>query len=159
MATIEDKIKACDYVIANMLSEQARIISKNESKIIALNTGQFEKGLGSDDKKLFNSNKRYSGRYTYFTQQVALFEKPIAPKIEGQLYNFAWNGDFLSGMYVYIKPDNESVFLDSSGKGTGEKALFFNSYTNLFGLDTESERILNYEIILPELTKWISKYL
>jgi len=159
MATIQDKIKACDYVIANMLSEQARIIRRNENKIIALNTGQFENGIGSDDKRLINSDKRYSGRYTYFTQQVALYENPIAPKVEGSLYNFAWNGDFLRGMYVYIEPNNETIFLDSTGTGSGSKAKFFSGYNNLFGLNKRSEEIVNYDIILPELLQWIKKYI
>lgn len=157
--TIQDKIKACDYVIANMLSEQARIIRRNESKIIALNTNQFENGIGSDDKRLVNSNRMYSGRYTLFTQMRASVENPIAPKIAGELYNFAWNGDFLRGMYLYIKPDNETIFLDSTGTGTGQKALFFKGYNNLFGLNKNSEYIVNYEIIYPELLQWIKKYL
>lgn len=159
MATIEDKIKACDYVIANMLSEQARIIRKNENKIIQLNTSQFENGMGSDDKKLFNSNRLYSGRYRLYTQMVASTQNTVAPKIAGELYNFAWNGDFLRGMYLYIKPDNETIFLDSTGTGTGQKSLFFKGYTNLFGLNTKSEHIVNYEIIYPELIKWIKRYL
>lgn len=159
MATIQDKIKACDYVIANMLSEQARIIRRNETRIIALNTGQFENGIGSDDKRLVNSNKRYSGRYTLFTQQRALVENPITPKIVGELYNFAWNGDFLRGMYVYIEPNNENILLDSTGTGTRDKALFFKGYNNLFGLNSKSEQIVNYDIILPELLQWIKKYL
>jgi len=52
MSTIQDKIKACDYVIANMLSEQARIIRRNEDKIINLNKNQFTDGYGSNDKDL-----------------------------------------------------------------------------------------------------------
>lgn len=154
MASIQDKIKACDYVIANMLSEQERIVLKNEDRIIRLNTYQFENGKGSDDKKLVNDNPRYSGRYTYFTQQVALFEHPIAPKIEGELYNFAWNGDFLRGMQIKLF-DSDKLDIFSTGTGSGSKAKFFSGYDNLFGLDTESMRILNYEIILPDLQKWI----
>ncbi len=146
MATIEDKIKACDYVIANMLSEQARIVKKNENKIIALNKMQFIDGFGSDDKLLFNVLRQYKGYYSEGYKKQGL-------------YDFFETGSFQRNMYIFLKPDNETLFIDSSGKGSGEKALFFNSYTNLFGLDTESERILNYEIIYPELKQWIFKYL
>ena len=146
MATIQDKINSCDYVIANMLSEQARIVKRNEDKIIALNKMQFIDGFGSDDKLLFNALRQYKGYYSKGYKKQGL-------------YDFFETGVFLRNMYVYLQPDNETLFIDSSGKGSGEKALFFNSYTNLFGLDNESERILNYEIILPELTAWIKKYL
>lgn len=158
VASIQDKINACDYVVNNLLNEQERIVLKNEAKIIRLNTSQFENGKGSDDKKLVNDNSRYSGRYTYFTQQVALFEHPIASKIEGELYNFAWNGDFLRGMQIKLF-DSDKLDIFSTGTGSGSKAKFFSGYDNLFGLDTESMRILQYEIIKPELLIWIKKYL
>lgn len=146
MATIQDKIKACDYVIANMLSEQARIVKRNEDKIIRLNINQFIDGYGSDDKNLFNVLPEFDGTY-----------KPGYKK--SGLYDFFETGVFIRNMYVYLEPNNTTLFIESSGKGTGEKSLFFAGYTNLFGLDSQSERILNYEIILPELIQWIKKYL
>lgn len=146
MATIQDKIKACDYVIANMLSEQARIIKRNEKKIIRLNVNQFIDGYGSNDKDLFNTQRQYSGIYS--------------PGYKKQgLYDFYQTGVFIRGLYVYIQPNNTSILIDSTGKGSGEKSLFFAGYTNLFGLDSKSEYILNYEIIYPELLQWIKKYL
>lgn len=146
MASIQDKIKACDFVIANMLSEQARIIKRNEDKIINLNKNQFTDGYGSDDKKLFNTQRKFDGVYS--------------PGYKKQgLYDFFGTGVFIRGMYVYILPNNESILIDSSGKGSGEKSLFFAGYTNLFGLDSKNEHILNYEIIYPELLAWIKKYL
>lgn len=146
MATIQEKIKACDYVIANMLSEQARIVRRNEDKIIRLNVNQFIDGYGSDDKNLFNVHPEFDGIYK------------TGYKKQG-LYDFFETGVFIRNMYVYLEPNNMTLFIDSSGKGTGEKSLFFSGYTNLFGLDSKSEYILNYEIILPELLQWIKKHL
>jgi len=146
VGTINDKIKACDYVIANMLSEQARIIKRNEKNIINLNKGQFIDGFGSDNKPLFNVLRQYTGVYRQGYKKQGL-------------YNFFETGTFLNNMYVYLEPNKTTLLIDSSGKGSGEKSLFFAGYNNLFGLDKESERILNYEIILPELTQWIKKYL
>lgn len=146
MSTIQEKIKACDYVIANMLSEQARIVKRNEKKIIRLNINQFIDGYGSDDKSLFNARPEYDGVY--------------APDYKKSgLYDFFETGAFIRNMYIYLEPDNTTLFIDSSGKGSGEKSLFFAGYTNLFGLDSKSEEILNYQIILPELLQWIKKYI
>lgn len=146
MATIQNKIKACDYVIANMLSEQARIVKRNEQRIITLNRLQFIDGYGSDNKSLFNARPEYDGVYS--------------PGYKKQgLYDFFETGVFIRNMYVYLEPNNTTLFIDSSGKGTGDKSLFFAGYTNLFGLDKKSEDILNYQIILPELKQWINKYL
>ena len=146
MATIKEKIKACDYVINNMLSEQARIVKRNEDKIIRLNKLQFIDGYGSDDKNLFNTQRQFDGVYN--------------PGYKKQgLYDFFETGVFIRNMYVYLEPNKTTLFIDSSGKGNGEKSLFFAGYTNLFGLDSRSEEILNYKIILPELLAWIKKYL
>lgn len=146
MATIKEKIKACDYVINNMLSEQARIVKRNEDKIIRLNKLQFIDGYGSDDKNLFNTQRQFDGVYN--------------PGYKKQgLYDFFETGVFIRNMYVYLEPNKTTLFIDSSGKGAGEKSLFFAGYTNLFGLDSRSEEILNYQIILPELLAWIKKYL
>jgi hypothetical protein len=146
MANIQDKIKACDYVIANMLSEQKRIIYKNEDVILRLNKLQFIDGYGSDDKNLFNAQRQYSGIYKQGYKKQGL-------------YDFFETGTFQKNMYIFMAPNNQTLFIDSSGKGSGEKSLFFAGYTNLFGLNSKSEHILNYDIILPELLKWIKKYL
>jgi len=146
MATIKEKIRACDYVINNMLSEQARIVKRNEDKIIRLNINQFIDGYGSDNKPLFNTQRQFDGIYKEGYKKQGL-------------YDFFETGVFIKNMYVYLQPNNTTLFIDSSGKGTGEKSLFITGYTNLFGLDNYSEHILNYEIILPELIKWIKKYL
>lgn len=147
--TIKEKIKACDYVINNMLDEQQRIVMRNENKIIQLNTAQFEDGMGSDNRPLNNKNSIFTGHYKY--------SKPF--KDAGNLYDFYVTGSFLGGLQLEMKSNLVQFDIFSTGTGSGKKHDFFAGYTNLYGLDTESERILNYEIIKPQLLTWIKKYL
>ena len=153
METIKDKIKACDYVLANILGEQERIVYRNESKIIAMNTAQFEQGKGSDDKPLFNKNPIFDGTYSLSTALIN------SRKSQGSLYNFYVTGDFLRGLQLKIRPNLVEFDIFSTGTGSGEKSIFFTGYTNLFGLNKDNSYILNYKIILPELLIWIKKYL
>lgn len=154
---IKQKIKKLEYIRDNLRGETNKILQRHEKDIVRLNAMQLEHGIGSDGKKLINSNKKYSGRYTYFTQQIALYEQPIAPKVEGSLYNFAWNGDFLSGMYVDFKQKGDySIF--STGMGTGNKLKFFNGYNNLFGLNDDSKQKLR-ALIMDEVRAYLKSKL
>lgn len=159
MATIKDKIKACDYVLANILDEQERIVYRNEAKIIAMNTAQFEKGMGSDGKELFNNVKSSKGKTIFdgtYSLSTALLDNR---KSAGSLYNFYVTGDFLRGLQLEIIPNLVEFDIFSTGTGSGEKSIFFAGYTNLFGLNKSNNYKLNYEIILPELLIWIKKHL
>lgn len=153
MATIKDKIKACDYVLANILDEQERIIYQNEAEIIRMNTSQFEQGNGSDDKELFNKTPLFDGIYSLST---ALSDNR---KRAGDLYNFYNTGDFLRGLQVDVLPSLTQISIFSTGTGSGDKSIFFAGYTNLYGLNKENNRKLQNKIILPELTRWIKKYI
>lgn len=146
MASINDKIKACDYVINNMLDEQERIVYKNENKITTLNKMQFIDGFGSDDKELFNSNPIFSGFYR-------------SGELIGKRYDFFDTGAFIRGMHIKLFNNTQLNIFSTGADTTADKSDFFNAYTNLYGLDTESMRILQYEIILPELLTWIKKYI
>lgn len=153
MASIKDKINACDYVINNLLEEQERIIYRNEAKIITLNTSQFDKGMGSDGKELFNKNPLFDGVYSLST---ALFD---SRKRAGDLYDFNNTGNFLRGLQLDVRSNLVQLDIFSTGTGSGDKSIFFAGYANLFGLDKNNNYILQYEIILPELLTWIKKYL
>jgi hypothetical protein len=146
MASIQDKINACDFVINGMLDEQARIVYKNEEKITVLNKMQFIDGFGSDDKELFNRNPIFTGFYR-------------SGELIGRRYDFFDTGRFINGMQARLFQRDKLDIFSTGTDTTADKYDFFTGYTNLFGLDTESMRILNYEIIYPELIKWIAKYL
>jgi hypothetical protein len=144
--TINDKIKACDYVINNMLDEQKRIVLRNENKIVTLNKMQFIDGFGSDDKELFNTNRRFTGFYR-------------SGELIGQRYDFFDTGAFIRGLNLNFETDIAFNIFSTGANTNADKADFFKGYTNLYGLDKESMRILQYEIIKPELLTWIKKYL
>jgi len=146
MATIQDKINACDYVINNMLAEQERIVYKNEDKIITLNKMQFIDGFGSDDKELLNRNPVFTGFYR-------------SGELIGKRYDFFNTGAFYKGFGIKLFNETSLNIFSTGTNTTADKYDFFQGYTNLFGLDTESMRILQYEIILPELLNFIHKYL
>lgn len=151
--TISDYIKKCQFVAAEMLNEQERIILDNEDKIISLNVDAFQDGIGSDDKILKNSNPIFKGVYSLSTQLTD------PKKVAGTPYNFFQTGAFLSNMQIDLQPNLTKFDIFSTGTGSGDKALFFSGYNNLFGLNKNNSDIVNYDIILPELQKFVKRYL
>jgi hypothetical protein len=146
MTTIRDYIKKCEFVKANVMAEQQRIVEKNSQKITNLNKNQFTDGLGSDDKELFNTNRIYSGFYR-------------SGEFVGQRYDFFNTGRFIQGLDLKFFDEN-SFNIFSNGTGTTQdKQDFFDGYTNLFGLDTYYSDIMNWEIIHPQLMDYIKKHL
>lgn len=153
MTSLSDYRKNCQFVLDNVLDEQARIIERNEDRIIKLNTSQFEDGTGSDGKILKNTNPKFDGTYSLSTNLLN------PNKRAGDLYNFFETGDFLRGMQADLTPDLSKINIFSTGTGSGDKSIFFAGYTNLFGLDKTNSDVLNYDIILPEILTFIHRYL
>jgi len=151
--TINDYIKKAQFVAAEMLNEQERIVLANEDKIIGLNVDTFQDGIGSDDQVLNNSNSRFKGLYSLSTQLLD------PKKVAGTPYNFFQTGSFLSNMQIDLQPSLTKFDIFSTGTGSGDKALFFSGYNNLFGLNKNNSDIVNYDIILPELMKFVKRYL
>lgn len=151
--TINDYIKKCEFVSRQILDEQERIVLANESRIISLNVDAMQSGLGSDDKDLQNSNKRFKGVYSLSTQLLD------PKKVAGTPYDFFETGSFLSNMQIELQPSLTKFDIFSTGTGSGDKSLFFKGYNNLFGLNKNNSQVLNYDIIYPELMKFIKKYL
>ena len=153
MITIRDYIKKAEFVASELLNEQERIILANENKIINLNVDAFQSGMGSDDKQLKNNNEIFKGVYSLSTQLTN------SRKIAGNPYNFLETGAFLSNMQINIQPNLTKFDIFSTGTGSGDKSIFFAGYNNLFGLNKNNTEIVNYQIILPELMKFIKRYL
>jgi hypothetical protein len=153
MTTIADYIKKCEFVASNLLDEQDRIILANERKILDLNIDAFQSGRGSDGKILKNSSPVFKGVYTLATQM----QNP--KKIAGEAYDFVDTGDFISNLQIDMQQNLTKFDIFSTGTGSGEKSIFFKGYTNLFGLDENNTKILNYNIIYPEIMTYIKKYL
>jgi len=153
MTTINDYIKKCQFVAAEILNEQEKIVLSNEDKIISLNVDAFQDGIGSNDQVLNNSNSRFKGVYSLSTQLLD------PRKVAGTPYNFFETGAFLSNMQIDLQPNLTKFDIFSTGTGSGDKALFFKGYNNLFGLNKNNSDIVNYDIIYPELMKFIKRYL
>lgn len=151
--TINDYIKKCQFVAREILDEQERIVLSNENLIVSLNVDKMQDGLGSDDRILQNSNSRFKGVYSLSTQLLD------PKKVAGTPYNFMETGTFLSNLQIDLQPNLTKFDIFSTGTGSGDKALFFKGYNNLFGLNKDNSHIVNYDIVYPELMKFIKKYL
>jgi hypothetical protein len=134
MATIRQVYKNIHAVKFDKIVEDTLRSEGNE--IIRLNANQLQDGQGSDDKDLKHSNSKYKGVYKPLTQEIAEQESTVLPKRAGELYNFAWSGDFLANMQLKIERREFRIF--STGTGSGSKADFFRGYTNLYGLNKKS---------------------
>lgn len=159
MTTISDYIKRVKKVKEKILDETERIIYANELKIIQLNTSQIDNFIGVNGQPLESNIEKYSGVYTIATQLFASTENLLAPKIAGEQYNFLATGDFMKSFEVEINSRIDRIYIRNTGTGAGDKKLFFDSYPLLLGLTKENAYRLNYEIIKPELDKFIKNAL
>jgi len=153
MITVRDYINKCKTVASKILDEQERIVLSNETKIISLNVNAFQDGMGSDGKKLKNTNSIFKGVYTLGTQLIN------PNKRAGDLYTFQDSNVFINNLQIQFKSNLTKFDIFSTGTGTGDKSIFFAGYTNLFGLDKNNSHIVNYDIIYPELMKFIKQTL
>jgi hypothetical protein len=151
--TISEYLKNAKFVQQNLLDESEKIVLKNEDKLIDLNVDQIQSGEGNDGKDLNNTDSKFKGYYTLATQMIN------PEKTAGSLYTFFDTGNFLGNFNTQLSNDLTKVDIFSTGTGSGQKAEFFRGYTNLFGLNPKNERDFNYNILLPELQKYIKKYL
>lgn len=122
-------------------------IIENAQQIIDMNIEQIDNHIGSDGIMLKNTDRRFKGTYTQLTAEFALAgipSYPQAPKLEGEPYNWVWEGDFVSGFTMEQKGDDFRLY--STGTGSGAKAKFFEGYRNLYGLTDENESIIFDEV-------------
>jgi hypothetical protein len=152
--TISEYLKNAKFVQQNLLVESEKIVLKNEDKLIDLNVDQMQSGEGNDGKELYHiQRKKYTGFYSLTTQNINP-KKTILDR-----YTFFETGDFLLNFNIELSNDLTKVDIFSTGTGSGEKLEFFQGYINMFGLSPKNERDFNYNILLPELQKYIKKYL
>jgi hypothetical protein len=153
MITIRDYLNKCKTVASKILDEQERIVLANETKIINLNINAFQEGKGSNDKKLNNINDKVKGVYSLATQLIN------PEKIAGTLYTFQDTNVFINNFQIQFQSNLTKFDIFSTGTGSGDKSIFFAGYTNLFGLDKNNSNIVNYEIVYPDLMKFIKQTL
>lgn len=131
----------------NIPSLTAVVIKENQNQIVQVNQIALDKGE--------NYIGQVVGTYAKSTELIAK-ENPIPnqPKKAGQPYNFDWSGNLLERMFITYQ--NTTIKFDSRGKGDNQKQLFV-SINRLLGVDENGEKIINFEIILPDLQKKFKK--
>jgi len=130
----------------NIPQQTEGIINRNKAEIIDLNRqaqlyAKGEDSLGLDLKF-----------YAFFTVQIK--------QLLGQPYDrttLNYSGDFYDGFYLTVDKDNLILTFNSNDRKTPD--LIGKYGKNIFGLNYYNQQKLNYEIIKPELDKYIRQYL
>lgn len=142
--TVFDYMQAVQQVINAIPKETERIVKEKSEKIIDLNRDDqlYDKGINSDGGLL----KPYSPTTILFKKQ------------EGKIYNHTTlfqEGNFYKGFKLKINYPTISIY----STDVKSSDLMDKYGTNIFGLITENQKKVNYEIIQPELNAYIKKYL
>lgn len=138
-----------DFVlnVRNNIPQQTEgIINRNKAEIIDLNrqVQLYEKG---EDSLGLNLKP-----YAFFTVQIK--------QLLGQPYDrttLNYSGAFYDGFYLTVDKDNLILTFNSTDRKTPD--LIGKYGQNIFGLNYNNQQKLNYEIIKPELDKYIRQYL
>ena len=146
MRTIKDYMDFVKNVRDNIPQQTEGIINRNKAEIIDLNRqaqlyAKGEDSLGLDLKP-----------YSFFTVQIK--------QLLGQPYDrttLNYSGAFYDGFYLTVDKDNLMLTFKSTDRKTPD--LIGKYGQNIFGLNYDNQQKLNYEIIKPELDKYIRQYL
>jgi len=150
-----ERAKVVQNSIKNYVDDIAMM---KEDEIINLNIIQMQEGLGTNDQLLKYPFEDYSGDYTPRAVAESLKKPTVLPKAVGALYNFGWTGNFLANFQIKINSQNK-IEIFSTGTGTGNKNTLLTQTPYMYGLNAQDTHKLNYEIIYPELMKFIKQYL
>ena len=156
--TIREYIAKAKSVQTSVKGYVDDIALMKEDEIINLNVTQMQDGLGTNDQRLKYPFDDYSGKYTKRAVEESLKKPTVLPKSIAEFYNFGWTGNFLANFQVRITGENK-LEVYSTGTGTGNKNTLLTQTPFMYGLNAEDTRKLNYEIIYPELMKFIKTYL
>lgn len=156
--TIREYIAKAKSVQTSVKGYVDDIALMKEDEIINLNVTQMQDGLGTNDQRLKYPFDDYSGKYTKRAVEESLKKPTVLPKSIAEFYNFGWTGNFLANFQVRITGENK-LEVYSTGTGTGNKNTLLTQTPFMYGLNAEDTRKLNYEVIYPELMKFIKTYL
>lgn len=142
--TVFDYLQAVQMVIDSIPKETERIVNEKSEQIIELNTDNqlYDEGINSDGGLL----RPYSPTTILFKRQ------------QGRPYNRTTlfdTGDFYRGFKIKYNYPILSIY-STDNKSSDLMDKYGN---NIFGLTTENSKVLNYEIIQPELHEFIKKHL
>jgi len=142
--TVKDYMDSIEKVIGNIPNETISIINSKSEQIIDLNRDDqlYDLGINSDGNLL-----------RHYSNTTILFKKQ-----EGKPYNRTTlfdKGDFYRGFKIKVNYPTISIY--STDHKSSE--LIDKYGTNIFGLIKENQLKLNYEILKPELLKYIKQWL
>jgi len=143
--TVFDYMQAVQMVIDSIPKETESIVKRNSQQIIELNTDDqlYNKGIDSEGQRLFPP-------YANITRQIKAGKSQPFNRVT--LFD---TGDFYKGFKIkYNYPILNIYSADSKSSDLMDK---YGS--NIFGLVTENQKVLNYAIIQPELHEFIKKHL
>jgi len=146
MRTIKDYMDFVKNVRNNIPQQTEGIINRNKAEIIDLNRQAQLYAKGEDSLGLDLQP------YSFFTVEIK--------QLLGQPYDrttLNYSGSFYRGFYLKVDKENLILTFDSSDTKTPD--LIGKYGKNIFGLNYDNQQKLNYEIIKPELDKYISQYL
>ena len=140
--TVRDYIDKAKRVQSQIGNEIDDIVRSYEDEILDLNRED------QMFKKRININGSAFGSYVKTYKGIA----KGYPKLEGAAYNLFKTGALYEGFNLLSKGNENKIIIDNSDS---KKDI----YKDLIGLTKENKDVLNYEIIYPELMKFIKQYL
>lgn len=144
--TVRDYIEKAKRVQSQIGNEIDDIMRSLEDEILDLNREEqiFKKGIDIDGQLLGKYRRNLNGNTRGY------------PKEAGSPFNFFDTGALFSGFNLLSEGNKNKVIIEN----TDSKAkLLATKYGEFVGLTKENQYKLNYEIIYPELMKFIKQYL
>ena len=144
--TVRDYIEKAKRVQSQIGGEIDDIARTYEDKILDLNREDqiFKKGIDIDGQLLGKYRNNLRGNTRGY------------PKEAGDPFNFFDTGALFSGFNLLSEGNKNKITIEN----TDSKAkLLATKYGEFVGLTEENKRKLNYDIIYPELMKFIKTYL
>jgi len=145
--TAYDYIQKMERVISELPKESHRIIRQNEEEILDLNRDRqlYDKGIDSNGQRIFPP-------YSAVTRLIK--------RSQGNIFNRVTlfdTGDFYEGFRIKLNGYGNPFNIYSTDSKSSDLQEKYGS--SIFGLTRQNEDYLNYQIIKPELEKFIKQNL
>jgi hypothetical protein len=144
--TVRDYIDKAKRVQSQIGNEIDDIVRTYEDEILDLNREEqiFKRGLDINGILLGKYKEDYDGNTRGY------------PKEGGTPFNFFDTGELFSKFTLLSKGNQNKVTIDNTD---GKSKLLAEKYGEFVGLTEENKNKLNYEIIYPELMKFIKQFI
>lgn len=144
--TVRDYIEKAKRVQSQIGNEIDDIVRLFEDEILDLNREKqiFEEGSDINGQLLGKYRGTFNGVGRGF------------PKVKGDPFNFYDTGSLFRNFTLLSEGNKNKLLIDNKDS---KAKLLADKYGEFVGLTKENQRIVNYEIIYPELMKFIKQYL